>query len=73
MSGIPPSHARLEVVEKRIRDPSSELNVDSLLVGLIIFVISHLNNGLFFNVVVNASMNLLKFTQNTKMVHVYCK
>lgn len=32
MSHIPPQHQRLAVVEERLKDPNSELNIDSLLV-----------------------------------------
>lgn len=42
MSHIPPAHKRLEVVEERLRDPSSELNIDSLLVSKWLFL-THMN------------------------------
>jgi len=36
MSNIPPQHQRLAVVEERLKDPSSELNIDSLLVSFLV-------------------------------------
>ena len=33
MSNIPPQHRRLEEVEKQLKNPSSELNIDGLLVS----------------------------------------
>ncbi|WAR23085.1 ROCK2-like protein [Mya arenaria] len=38
MSGVPPHHRRLEAVEERLKNPASELNVDSLLDGIVALV-----------------------------------
>ncbi|XP_052256843.1 rho-associated protein kinase 2-like [Dreissena polymorpha] len=38
MSAIPPQHRRLETLESRIKSPSSELNIDSLLDGIVALV-----------------------------------
>ncbi|XP_060563759.1 rho-associated protein kinase 2-like isoform X3 [Ruditapes philippinarum] len=38
MSHIPPSHQRLKVIEDRLRNPNSELNIDSLLDGVVALV-----------------------------------
>ena len=35
MSNIPPQHRRLEEVEKQLKNPSSELNIDGLLVSTV--------------------------------------
>lgn len=38
MSSIPPAHQRLVELEKRLQDPNSELNIDSLLDGVVALV-----------------------------------
>lgn len=38
MSSIPPQHKRLEKVEERLKNPNSELNIDSLLDGVVALV-----------------------------------